>query len=282
MHEISEVNATAEKFLTTLYGDVHEGCLTLWESETKKTKYFKHDNIKDMVNVAMDMRDKNSVYFGIGARSGIIKNKDGRIVRGSASDVSVLPCLWMDFDILGGEHKKENLPTRAQVNMMLDSFPLPPSIINHSGGGLHCYWVLDKPVQIEWAHERDEAQELSQDFQNVFIDMAREIPYAMDNTMGLHVDDTASLAMILRVPDTYNHKRGTVLVETEQINDNRYSVQEIKDAIASCGTSKQETAVTIDKDHSNKEYAPLTDVERVERECQFIKDSIENPNNVDY
>ena len=51
--------------------------------------------------------------------------------------------LFADLDFGTAGHKKPHYPTQDEAQAALEKFPLQPSIIVHSGGGLQPYWLLD-------------------------------------------------------------------------------------------------------------------------------------------
>lgn len=266
----------ANEFLSVMYGDVKEGYLTIPKfTGDKTTRYFNMDELNQSSHAAIEMRDSVDVYFGIGTR----KRDLGKYKRGSSADIHSIPCLWVEIDILGGHHAADDLPTREQADEILQSFHLSPSIINHSGGGLHCYWLLDHTYLIESEDDRLYMSKLMKEFQQVFISIAGE--------QGFHVDHTADLARVLRVPGTYNRKSDDPkMVTTEYINaDSRYSIKQLADGIGTCHLfwdiapteepSKNEDQTTGDDWeaqllHELNTIPPAQNVEKIENECQFI------------
>jgi hypothetical protein len=65
-----------------------------------------------------------NLFFGIATRDG----------GGTREDCRELPAVWADIDF-------KNTPETSAL-ALLDSFPLRPSAVIESGGGLHLYWML--------------------------------------------------------------------------------------------------------------------------------------------
>ena len=43
-----------------------------------------------------------------------------------------------------GHKKKPEYDTREEAFEAITRFELKPTIVNHSGGGFHCYWILNR------------------------------------------------------------------------------------------------------------------------------------------
>ena len=80
------------------------------------------------------------VYFGVNPRVGDAGKKE---------NVHYLAAFHAEVDYGADGHKKK--PTYASYQEALSAitaFKMKPSIVNHSGGGFHCYWVLSNPVRV--------------------------------------------------------------------------------------------------------------------------------------
>jgi hypothetical protein len=69
-----------------------------------------------------------SVYFGCSTRKG----------GGDKEHCEETPALWADIDF-------KTIP-EEEAWRLVQQFPIPPSVIIASGGGLHVYWLLTRPV----------------------------------------------------------------------------------------------------------------------------------------
>jgi hypothetical protein len=111
-----------------------------------------------------------NAYFGVAVRY-----RHG----GAKDDCSWLPALYCDLD----------LPP-VEARQRLDAFPLPPTLIIHSGGGLHAYWRLKEPYDLRDLDQRAEAER-----------------YLRRLARGLACDPAvAECARVLRVPGSHNFK----------------------------------------------------------------------------
>lgn len=191
------MNATAAtQFFEVMYGDCKDGWLTLWTRQTKTTYWFEVTEYKQAAATAVELaKRKRDVYFGVGLR----KEELSSSYRGSIEDISILPGVWMDIDIASDAHKETKLPpTLDAAVQLLQSFPLPPSILVNSGHGLHGYWKFVEPWVLDTEESREQGIQCLADFQGTIRN------YAMQK--GWKLDNTADLARVLRVPGTSNYK----------------------------------------------------------------------------
>ena len=162
------------------------------------------------------------LYFALG----VLGTSPKRGQRGKIDDVVAIPGLWLDIDCAEGQHSAANLPTFEEAELkLLTAFP-SPSILVHSGGGLHAYWLFPELSSTKDKVERETIKKLSERFQKAFIRFAKE-------TNGWKLDNTSDLARVLRIPGSMNHKNKetikpvTILGATNQ----RYSMQELETSI---------------------------------------------------
>ncbi len=116
---------------------------------------------------------RENVYFAVAARK---DRTSGRL-----ENCSVIRCLFADLDF-------KLFESEAKAWQSLEGFPLKPSMTVHSGGGLHCYWLLADPVDL---------QARAVEFKNMLRSIARAIGADLSSAEPAHV---------LRVPQTFNHK----------------------------------------------------------------------------
>ncbi len=102
----------------------------------------------------------------------------------SNKTVAAINCLYGDFDA------KDYEDSKPAILAHLDTLPLSPSVIIDSGGGYHCYWLLDEPFMLTTDDDRDQAAKL----QRAWVTF-------VGSDQG-----TLDLARVLRVPGTVNYK----------------------------------------------------------------------------
>ena len=121
---------------------------------------------------------------------------------GKTEDIIALTCLYADLD---------RSPAEAQA--ALRAAPYPPSLVVHSGRGVHAYWLLDRAylpaeVGLLWrAVQRELVSQLCAD--------------------GSGID----LPRLLRVPGTWNTKRGCLVKLVECYPERRYTLAAFRDAL---------------------------------------------------
>jgi hypothetical protein len=131
-------------------------------------------------------------YFAVGLR----KPGLSRWKRGGAAEVVALPAFYADIDDA----------TDAAL-LKLRGARLPPSVIVHSGGGYHAYWLLNEPT--------------------CDLHTARQVLHGLARTFG---GDGLSPAQSLRLPGTVNTKpeRRGALCRLVEISDRHYNLPDFQ------------------------------------------------------
>lgn len=148
--------------------------------------------------LCMDVTKAEDLYFclSVQAQCDQWTLKDGRVIniaKRDAPNATLLKALWLDVDVKtppkGYTDPKE--ARRAIIQFCTDAkLPLPSALVNSGSGGVHVYWISDKPLTVdEW---RPYAEGLR----------------AEADRLGLRCDlgVTTDCARILRVPGTFNRK----------------------------------------------------------------------------
>src|SRR5574337_773327 len=164
---------TLTDFLHALHLPDSEGFIDLRALPLKAQAFIRSGDIEAAERFIATNPDQN-LYCGVA-------------VRKSAGDGSLANCgelyaLYCEIDFKG-------IP-ESEARALLERFPLKPSIINHSGGGLHCYWLLREPLNLQDPEDRGRAYSL-----------LRRLAVALGGDMN-----SAEPARILRIPGTLNHK----------------------------------------------------------------------------
>ncbi|MDM7986351.1 MAG: phage/plasmid primase, P4 family [Smithella sp.] len=121
------------------------------------------------------------VYFGVNPRTG-----NG----GKKENVHYLSAFHAEIDYGETGHEKSSIhKTYDEALSVIRSFPLEPTIIVHSGGGFHCYWVLSNHAKVSDAG---------------FIDLEKVNRFLIKKLGG----DSGShdISRLLRVTGTFNFK----------------------------------------------------------------------------
>lgn len=152
-----------------------------------------------------------NIYFGVGLR---------KSSRGGDDAVCNLPALWVEFDF------KDFGGSKRAAEYKIKQCPHPPSIINTSGNGYHCYWKLKGGLDIH-PHNREDV---------------KKILYGFAKFAGGDTKST-NLERILRIPGTENLKdiKNPKPVDMIYHNDRAYLIDDFKQY---AGILPEKTAVT--------------------------------------
>ncbi len=122
---------------------------------------------------------RRDLYFGVNPT-----NTDrNEHQRATADTVAALNTLWADYDA------KDFCDDLDLTMAAIESLPIQPSVIVSSGGGYHCYWLLEEPV--------------------IITDTNREaVTRTLRDWAAYCRSDAAAsdLPRVLRVPGSLNHK----------------------------------------------------------------------------
>jgi hypothetical protein len=191
---VSVVNMerTSEEFLRTIFGDIPEGTsLCIWCLD-KKSRWFNAIPPQGKINALV--KQGQNVYFGLALGPDGLPSKR----RISATEAKCIGCLWADVDFGTEGHKKKVPPTFDDALALVKEMPLEPSIVVHSGNGLHVYWVFKEPWVFADEDERIQAEDLSERWSYLLRSKATAKEWTLDSTFDL--------ARVLRVPGTMNLK----------------------------------------------------------------------------
>jgi putative DNA primase/helicase len=121
------------------------------------------------------------VYFGVNPRCG-----NG----GKKENIHYLSAFHAEIDYGTAGHKKESpSSTYEQALSVIQLFTPEPTVIIHSGGGFHCYWVLSNPVKV----------------MDIGIDVLESVNRALCQKLGGD-PGTHDISRVLRIPGTFNFK----------------------------------------------------------------------------
>ncbi len=149
-----------------------------------------------LIDTLQRLSDTNQMgwgaYFAVGLRQpGLTRWK-----RGGATELVALPAFYTDID----------LPTDTALTQLRRA-SLQPSVIVHSGGGIHAYWLLDEPT--------------------TDLSIARLVLQGLAKALN---GDSLSPANSLRLPGTVNTKseRGSALCQLIEVSDCHYSLSDFQ------------------------------------------------------
>jgi hypothetical protein len=160
-----------QQFLERLFrpGD---GLIEL-RSLPSKSRCFVEPGAQSLIERFVDEHINEDIYFGVAARR---DSSSGRL-----ENCTRVRAVFVDLDF-----KSFNSPDEAQRK--LDFFPLKPSLIVNSGGGIHAYWLLGDPIVLSTGAA-------------AFRNLLRRTARALSADLA-----SAEPARVLRLPGTFNHK----------------------------------------------------------------------------
>lgn len=118
--------------------------------------------------------------------------------RGDENAVSYQIACVVDIDIRSDAHKGDPSLLAADFNEAKSFLPFTPSLIIHSGYGLHAYYIFNTPIKIT-DDNRGEIKRRN----NLLLDLIRQ------RANGKKIDGVGDLPRVLRTPGTFNYKLGT-------------------------------------------------------------------------
>ena len=154
-----------QHFFALLYPDVREGYLLLsWPSPTRRHKdgsqaldtswhNLATTSLACIAAEAQTLSTEHSAYFGVAIQHP--SRQPNPFQRSRNDSAYVLPGLYFDIDLASGTHAASALPqTDTEALAFLAALPARPSLILHTGGGLHAYWLFEAPVWLQTEADR--------------------------------------------------------------------------------------------------------------------------------
>ncbi len=141
-----------------------------------------------------------NAYFGLGLR----KHGLTSYQVGGKKDVIAMPAIALDLDFedLEAHKTKDPLPrNEEEAYSLIEHLPDPTAIVQ-TGHGWQIYWAFNKPHLLKDTSDRTQFQKAYKIWQKQIIERA--------DGLGFHVDDTASIHRIWRLPGFANLKKGDV------------------------------------------------------------------------
>ena len=216
------------EFLQVLYGeDDLPGSLVLWTSDDKRSFWF--SDIEKAAGMAGRLGKKHNCFLGMALQDpdkALEIKRRGRAdaeltsTRGLETTVTAIPGLWMDIDVAGPNHAQSDLPGSVEEALeLVNSFPLPPTVVVFTGGGIHAHWLFRELFVFEEPDERDAAKQILTRLQYTLQDRAK--------SRGWKLDSTYDLSRVLRPPGTFNHKGEPIEVTVLYIEESRrYAIED--------------------------------------------------------
>jgi len=177
---------TASQFFNILFAEsLKKNCGEISievPNERKSMDQTYHNNVPSAVNDAYKLCQQGlDVYVGVNPRVGS---------RSQKSNIHWIAAFHAEIDYGTTGHKKESEYDNYEDALAgIMAYEIQPTVINHSGGGFHCYWVLNDPPKIS----------------EISIKAIENVNKAL--TVKLKGDvGTQNINRVLRVPGTFNFK----------------------------------------------------------------------------
>lgn len=175
------------------------GAVTFWLFPSKKSY---HVALEDALNMGDEdeaemasLGNEKNVYFGLGLRALGLSQKQ----QGGKKDIVALPAVALDIDFYDEHaHAAKNLPRDLDEAAPLIEHLPDPSVVVHTGNGVHVYWCFIEPIILDTTSRQTQAQRALKSFQEPIIQKAKD--------RGWHLDSTASIQHVWRVPGFVNQK----------------------------------------------------------------------------
>jgi putative DNA primase/helicase len=186
------VGSPALTFFTTVFGQKPDAShILIWTLPDKRSRWFQ--GIDAAARYAESLRQRD-VYVGV-----CLSPQDfGPENRCSSENAAGVVALWADLDVRDQIHTKHNLPPTIDDALNLLPLPFTPSIVVHSGHGLHCWWLLKEPELFESDEHRGKVKAI--------VERWARLLKLNGAAHGWTVDSVFDLARVLRVPGTTNCK----------------------------------------------------------------------------
>lgn len=193
--------------------------------------------------------------------------------RGDENAVSYQIAVVVDIDIRSDAHKGDPSLLAADFDEAKSFLPFTPSLIIHSGYGLHAYYIFDIPIKIT-----DENREEIKRRNNLLLDVVRQ------RANGKKIDGVGDLPRVLRTPGTSNYKLGkdnAPLCHIVEDADLRFSPDELDIKLNALVPTQKKFQPESSKQKTNENFYFADDRDfntfRVHRMLDFI-----NPANLTY
>lgn len=196
------------------------GSIVFWFAPSKKSLHLPLRQLPNMdesdIGALQKQYPDQHVYFGLGLRDeDTPKNKQG-----GKQNIIALPGLPIDIDFFNPKaHKAKNLPSGWEEAYSFIKHLPDPSIIVSTGNGGHLYYLLKEPIYVYSPTDRTYLQKTIKAFQGPIIQAAAD--------QGFHVDSTASIQRVWRVPGFVNRKTDKPVVLEHCDPNARYSLQDL-------------------------------------------------------
>lgn len=210
----------------------------------KRTQWLRADSPAAVASAASSLAQAQPggiahVYVGTGLMTGEAIKRRSRDESRSLSTMRAtndltagLLALAVDIDVRSDVHdSKPYPPDFAAARRVYASVPIPPTMVVHTGNGLHAWWCFAEPWLIEDGPDPDAERAAMAELAHAWSATLR---FHADRLGQWKIDSTFDLARVLRMPGTLNVKdSGAKPVILESVDPAlRYEVSDFEAALA--------------------------------------------------
>lgn len=184
-------------FMREVFRGAETGHAVVWTKQDRRTVSFPVAELPAAAEAMRELAPNADVYFARGLQ-GVAPEG-----RGEAAGVVWAGGLTVDFDTREGPHKgakPETLPAdAAEVRKLIAEAGLPaPSILIHTGGGVHAWWLYADPVLLSGPEARAAEEMVAKAWSRRLAGVFQRHGYKLDSTFALNHP--------FKAPGTLNHK----------------------------------------------------------------------------
>lgn len=202
-----------------LYGEVEDGWLSFFSVDRRtgenQVRWCRATDIDAATAITRELNAHGDVWNGVAIRTHRTSGRGGSDVCGW------ITALWSDIDFVDAGHAGNSLlpPDEKAAADLVRDFPVKPTAVIHSGGGLQAWHMLDEPAHV------DELGDLLEAYGTTWNKVGKDA--------GYHVDNVFDLARIMRAPGTTNRKLDTPRPVRLIFADwtRRYGISELRDQL---------------------------------------------------
>lgn len=251
-----------ERFLAARYPASHDGFKVLWSRQQQgKTEFFSANETDALIESIAKRGMEEDLYLPVGLQ----REKLPPTERGKTEGVVSVSGLFADIDTqIGKETDRGYCRDNEEALAILRQFKPFPSIVVNSGNGLQAHWLLDEPVSLETADDRERVQAVFRAFQKKLRGHFA--------AQGKTIDSVHDLARVFRIPGTFNHKGSEPkpVAALEYHDKARYGFSEIEALV------QEDLALERALSDEDSDF-PLADHNKIVKGCSWYSECVKNP-----
>lgn len=182
----------ARIFLDALFGGMPDDLyVLLWTLPEKQSHWFR--KVDNAIQLAESLHD-HDLYVGVG-----LSGQDHGVAHRCLShNIAGIFGLWVDIDLRSDAHPNKMLPSTVEEALSILPPELPPTLIVHTGNGIHAWWLFREHWVFQGDEDRKQGAALAKRWNTMLSDNGR--------MKGWSIDRLGDLARVLRIPGTTNCK----------------------------------------------------------------------------